>query len=293
MSNSTLIPPSPAEDDYARAVAVRGAAAAAAGSRSVRAVRGLAARGDGVGGQRPQRHDAVDGGRRGHARRAHGAAQGFRCAGLRLLHQFRERQGPRAAGQPQGGAVLPLEEPAPRGAGARRRRERSAPPRPTPISPAARGRRGSGRGRRTSRARCRTASPWKSASPRWACASAWARSLGRRTGPAFASRRARWSSGATDRSASTNASSSRAPATAGRRADFILEARPLYPVTAGVSPGCPLGANDAMAAARRPHTLRAQWIGGTDAAYDEAFGACRSTLKMPARRRRNQGRERE
>ncbi len=38
---------------------------------------------------------------------------------FRLLHQLRERQGPRAAGRPQSRALLPLEEPAPAGARAR------------------------------------------------------------------------------------------------------------------------------------------------------------------------------
>ena len=56
-----------------------------------------------------------------HARRPHGAAQGPRAGWLRLLHQFRKRQGPRAAANPRAALLLPLEEPPPAGARARRR----------------------------------------------------------------------------------------------------------------------------------------------------------------------------
>ena len=52
----------------------------------------------------PQRDDCRLGGRRRPALRAGGAAQGLRCARLRLLHQLREPQGTRAAGAPRRGA---------------------------------------------------------------------------------------------------------------------------------------------------------------------------------------------
>ena len=50
---------------------------------------------------------------------AHGAAEGGRCARLRLLHQYRKRQGPRAVGQSARRALFPLEDAAPAGARAR------------------------------------------------------------------------------------------------------------------------------------------------------------------------------
>src|SRR3546814_5834858 len=51
-----------------------------------------------------------------HARLPHGAAEGLRRRRLRVLHQLREPQGPPPAGDSQGGAAVPLEEPAPPGA---------------------------------------------------------------------------------------------------------------------------------------------------------------------------------
>ncbi len=63
--------------------------------------------------QRSQRHGARHRRRRRPARRAHGAAQGLRRARLRVLHQHRERQGPRACGHDEGCAAVPLEEPHP------------------------------------------------------------------------------------------------------------------------------------------------------------------------------------
>src|SRR3546814_4612720 len=51
-----------------------------------------------------------------HARLPHGAAEGLRRRRLRVLHQLREPQGPPSPGDSQGGAAVPLEEPAPPGA---------------------------------------------------------------------------------------------------------------------------------------------------------------------------------
>ena len=69
--------------------------------------------------ERSERDGARHRGRRRLAQCPHGAAQGLRRRRLRLLHQFRERQGPRTRRPPQGRALLSLEEPRPPGARAR------------------------------------------------------------------------------------------------------------------------------------------------------------------------------
>ena len=82
-------------------------------------------------------------------------------ARLRLLHQLRERQGPRARRHSACRARLPLEEPASAGARARAGDADDAPPRPTPTSRRARARRRSAPGRRSSRVRWKAALRWK------------------------------------------------------------------------------------------------------------------------------------
>src|SRR5690606_22801645 len=66
--------------------------------------------------QRSKRGRAGDGGRRRPAECSHGPAQGFRRSRFRLLHKFRERQGPRDSRRDEGGHVLPLEVATPPGA---------------------------------------------------------------------------------------------------------------------------------------------------------------------------------
>ena len=74
-------------------------------------------------------------------------------------------QGLRACGQPEGGARVPLEEPAPAGARPRRRDRASATPRRMPISRAARATAASAPGQASSRGRSRAASPSRRRSP--------------------------------------------------------------------------------------------------------------------------------
>ena len=74
--------------------------------------------------QRSERAGAGDRRRGRHARRPDGAAQGLRRAGLCLLHQFRERQGPRDPVLDEGRDVLSLEIAAPAGADTRTGRDR-------------------------------------------------------------------------------------------------------------------------------------------------------------------------
>ena len=82
-------------------------------------------------------------------------------ARLRLLHQLRERQGPRAHRRSACRARFPLEKPASAGARARAGDADDAPPRPTPTSRRARARRRSAPGRRSSRVRWKAALRWK------------------------------------------------------------------------------------------------------------------------------------
>ncbi len=63
--------------------------------------------------------------------------KGFDERGLRLLHQHRQRQGPRARRHRQGRAAVSLEVAQPPGPPARSGASGSATPRPTPISPPA------------------------------------------------------------------------------------------------------------------------------------------------------------
>ena len=84
---------------------------------------------------------------------AHGAAEGARCARLRVLHASGRAQGPRAAGQSAGGAAVPLAARAPWACRCgSKARSRSWPmPRPMRISPRGRAAASSVHGRRSSR----------------------------------------------------------------------------------------------------------------------------------------------
>ncbi len=114
---------------------------------------------DGRGGkardQRPQRHVPRHGGRPGASQRPHGPAEGFRRRRLRLLHQWRKRQGERTGGaSPTRRACCTGRACAGNSAFAARW-SRSATPNRTPISPAARATAASAPGRASSRGRWR------------------------------------------------------------------------------------------------------------------------------------------
>ncbi len=164
--------------------------------------------------QRPQRGGAGDRRCGRHARRAHGAAEGFRRARLRLLHEFRERQGPRDSWQHEGGDVLSLEVAAPPGAHPRAMSRSSAMPRPTPISLHGRAAAASAPGRRSSRARWKAASRWKRPSRNIRRATRSAKFRVRSTGRVSASCRPPSSSGTTGHFACMTGS----PSAAGRMA---------------------------------------------------------------------------
>ena len=166
-----------------------------------------------VGAVRRQRDDARDRRRRRAAERADGAAQGLRRARLRLLHQHRQREGPRARPPSQGRAGVSLEVAEPAGAPARpgragrRRRSRCLFRHPAAAGAdrrlgeqavgAAREPHGVREGDRADdgeicgRRRCRA----------------------RRTGRAIGSCRWSWSSGTTGRTGCTTGSNSAAPRT--------------------------------------------------------------------------------
>ena len=121
MSEASLIPPSPAEDDYVKAVAQASPLAQLSAEDPIALfadwLREAAAKEP----NDPNAMCPVHGRRRRPARRAHGPAQGRRRARVRLLHQHRERQGSRAGGKSALRPHLPLEVPAPQRAHPRRR----------------------------------------------------------------------------------------------------------------------------------------------------------------------------
>ena len=148
------------------------------------------------------------------------------AARLRLLHQPRQPQGRRARRQSPGRPAVPLENPAPPGPHRRAGRARDAGrSRRLFRHPRARFSR-SAPGPRTSRA------PWKDGSALEARVaefgphSASARCRGRRTGPAIAWSRRRWSSGTTGRSGCMSGwcSRGRTPIAPGPRAASFPEA---------------------------------------------------------------------
>ena len=276
MSNSTLIPPSPAEDEYVRAVESAAPLPLLPGSRSVYAVRGLAARGDGVGGQRPQRHDAVHRGRRGHARCAHGAAQGISMRGASSSTPIsRAHKGRELLANPKAALSFHWKSLRRARCGCAATSKRSAPPRPTPISPAARGRRGSGRGA-SDQSR---PMPDRFALEKRASRGGIALRPGR--GPSAAELVRLSHRAALDGVlARPTVPPPRTPRRRARRRRLVdeptlsLRPAPSIPSQPGVSPGCPLGAKRRNGRRRGGHTtLRAQWIRRDwTPAYDEAFG---------------------
>ena len=107
--------------------------------------------------------------------------------GFVFFTNFESAKGRELVANPQGGALLPLEEPPPAGARARPGDAGRQPPRPTPISPRARAAAGSAPGRASSRARSNRASRWRRRSPPTPPNSPSARFRGRPTGRASAS----------------------------------------------------------------------------------------------------------
>src|SRR5690606_34360924 len=183
--------------------------------------------------QRSKRGRTGDGGCRRPAECSHGPAQGFRRSRFRLLHKFRERQGPRDSRRDEGGHVLPLEVATPPGARPRPGRGRQ--------------RRGGGRllrkqAKRKPPGRPNNRAPWK-AGLRWKGrwrnirhAMRWAVFHALLTGRAFAYCRSRSNSGTIDRSACTTASCSAEPQTGdGRKQGSTPKAWAIPPF--GTTPG--------------------------------------------------------